>query len=79
MNHSCGNHFHEWRDHQYYCPYIDGHSSRPFPCDSCGDRLNCEGEMVQRVCSHCGAKEWGYSADFKNPSCLHVQKKEENI
>ena len=79
MDKSCEKQFHDWQAHQYYCPYIDGHSSRAFACDSCGDRVNCDGEMVQRVCRRCGAKEWVYSADIKvQQACLYIPKKEEN-
>lgn len=57
----CGTQMHDWQEHQYYCPYIDGHSSRPFDCESCGDNPTCAGEMVQRICKRCGLKEWVYS------------------
>lgn len=79
MDKRCAKQFHEWQIHQYYCPYIDGHSTRPFPCDSCGDRLNCDGEMVRRVCTHCGVKEWVYSADSQVPQPgPNIPEKEEN-
>lgn len=76
---NCGIQLHDWQDQQYYCPYIDGHSSRSFACDSCGDRLYCEGEMVHRVCKRCGAKEWVYSTDIRElQACSYLPKKEEN-
>ena len=80
MCRNCGIQLHDWKNYQYYCPYIDGHSSRAFACESCGDRSNCDGEMVQRICSRCGAKEWIYSEDIKAPeSCPFVPNKEENV
>lgn len=80
MDRICEKQFHDWQNYRYYCPYIDGHSSRAFACESCGDRSNCDGEMVQRICSRCGAKEWSYLEDIKAlESSPYVPSKEESV